>query len=243
MTKSAFNLEAQWARVGVLFNCAPAGREPDLERLLVETARRLGGNARTLPLVVTWLVEFSGFVAKHRLKRLAAAELDGEASAALGLLLDAAIEAGASAELAVARGACVPLKAARPLTQDLRTEARLASLAERHASGLSRRWGLWTPDVVLKTDAVRPVAWLLAHNPGFAARIVRKGDLRCSLLETLRRDTPGRVRSESELTRLSGATRTAVRKALAALVLEGEVTVGKRKENERDHAVELRRAA
>ncbi|MGH7132405.1 MAG: hypothetical protein ACREJO_10720 [Phycisphaerales bacterium] len=243
MTKTAASLEAQWARVGVLFNCAPAGREPDLERLLLETARGLGGNARLLPLVVTWLVEFNGFVAKHRLKRLAAAELEGEASAGLGLLLDAAIGAGASAELAVARGVCRPLKAGRPLTEDLRADGRLAGIAERHASGLSRRWGLWTPDVVLKTDAVRPAAWLLSHNPGYAARIIRKGDLRCSILETLRRDMAGRARSESELTRLSGATRTAVRKALAALVLEGEVTVGERKENERDHAVELRRAA
>jgi len=110
---------------------------------------------------------------------------------------------------------------------------------------LSRKWGVWAPEAELKRDAIRPVEWLLAENPGYRERIVRKGDLRCSILEVLRRDVPkgGRVRSESELARLSGATRTAVRKALAALVQEGEVRVAKEAGNERDRVVVLRHAA
>lgn len=65
-----------------------------------------------------------------------------------------------------------------------------------------------------------------------------------SILETLRRDVLHHAaESESALTRLSGATRTAVRKALASLELEGEIVVGKARTNDRDHPVRLRSAA
>ena len=42
---------------------------------------------------------------------------------------------------------------------------------------------------------------------------------------------------------LGAATRAGVRKALAVLVLEGEMTVADRPVNQRDHPVRLRRAA
>jgi len=43
------------ARLGVLFNCAPASATPDLERSLLDTAHQLHRNGRLLPLIAAWL--------------------------------------------------------------------------------------------------------------------------------------------------------------------------------------------
>lgn len=239
MIESAvYSVESQWARLGVALTGSVAPETPDVERLLLDTAVALPENARLLPLCVTWLAHFGGIVARHRLCRLIEESPEQEAQGALGLLLDEAVLNGASNEFLVPASLCAPLADARPL-YGFQQSAPLVEIAERNASALSRKWGVWAPPVVVKPDALRPVSWVLEHNPSLRDRIIRKGDLRCSLLETLRRDCGGWVASESELTRLSGATRTAVRKALAALVLEGEVVVGPEAGSKRDHPVRL----
>lgn len=221
----------------------PSAQAPDLERLLLATARAVGSNARLFPLVVTWLSEYGNFVARHRLKRLVGTELAPESRPALGLILEAAVHHGASKDLLLAVEACRPAAPARPLF-DIQREAGLRAVAERTASSLSRRWGLWAPETQLRLDAIRPVGWLLQHNPEYRARIIRKGDLRCSIIESLRHDSPrGVARSESELARLAGANRSAVRKALAALVQEGELALPDDGPNRRDHPVRLLSAA
>lgn len=238
------NLEREWVQLGVLFGCDPSGSTPDLERLLLDTARKCPENARLLPLTVTWLVSYGQFVARHRLKRLALDEFEPEAQAVLGLLIEEAVEQGGSRDLLIVSQVCHPRANPVPLSKVQRGRPALERIAERRASELSQRWGIWASPVVLKDDAVRPVTWLLTQNPQYRERIVRKGDLRVSILETLRRDVPRHTApSVSALTRLSGATRTAVHKALRALELEGVVTVGKMSPNERDHPVVLQTAA
>lgn len=243
MTTRPDNIERRWARAGVLLNCTPSRRSPDLERLLLDTARRCPENARLLPLAATWLVEYGQFVARHRLRRLAIDELEAGHRPALGLLIDAAVAHGATRELLVVSDVCGPAAEPGPLSLVERSSPVLRAVSERNASELSRRWGVWAPEVEPKFDAVRPAPWLLARNPDYRDRIARKGDLRVSILETLRRDAPGHMLpSEVALTRLSGATRTAVRKALVSLQREGLVTVGRGPLNNRDHPVALRDA-
>jgi hypothetical protein len=198
--------------------CAPAKKSPDLERLLLKSGSRISENARLLPLVVTWLAEHGSLVARHRLKRLIVGEGDNLSRAALGLVLESALNEGAPRDLGTAVEACRPANVAQPLF-DIHLSGEIARrLAERNASELSRKWGVLVPAFDLKRDAVRPISWILEKNPSFRDRAIRKGDLRCSVLESLRWDSTGIVRSESELARLSGATRAGVRKALAALV-------------------------
>lgn len=238
------NVEQGWARVGVLFGCEPSPRTPDLERLLIDTARTCPDNARLLPLAVTWLVEYGQFVARHRLRRLVQTELEPEPKAILGLLIEEAVRHGATRELLMISEECHPLSPAVPLSRVQRDRESLSRISERRASELSRKWGVWTPAVELKTDAIRPVAWLLKQNPEYRERIIRKGDLRVSIMETLRLDTPGCVAaSELALSRQSGATRAAVRKALAALRLEGVIAVPGGEPDERAHPVVLLIAA
>lgn len=234
------NVERDWARVGVLFGCEPSRRTPDLERLLLETARKCPDNARLLPVAVTWLVEYGQFVARHRLKRLVQTELEPEPQAILGLLIEEAVRHGATRELLIVSEECYPLSSPVPLSRVQRDQDSLAHISERRATELSQKWGVWTPPVEPKPDAVRPVAWLLHQNTEYRERVIRKGDLRVSIIETLRRDVPGHsVASELAMSRLSGATRAAVRKALDALLLEGVVSVGAAASNQRDHPVVL----
>ncbi len=237
-SKAYDNVERDWARVGVLFGCEPSRETPDLERLLIDTARKCPDNARLLPLAVTWLVEYGQFVARHRLKRLVQTELEPEPQAILGLLIEEAVRHGATRELLIVSEECHPLSPAVPLSRVQRDSVSLAHISVRRASGLARKWGVWTPPVEPRPDAVRPVTWLLDQNTEYRERVIRKGDLRVSIIETLRRDLPGRLAdSESALARISGATRAAVRSALAALQLEGVVTVGRPHPNGRDHRV------
>jgi hypothetical protein len=240
VTNSHKNLERDWAQLGVLFNCEPSRTTPDPERLLLETARQCSGNERLLPLISTWLVSYGLFIARHRLKRLVVEELEQDSQPALGLLIETAVELGATRDLLIISQVCRPLPHPRPLYINQQGHPLLEGVARRNASAISQRWGVWTPKVTLKADAIRPVRWLLRENPVLRERIVRKGDLRASILETLRLDVPSATAaSESALARLSGATRTAVRKALAALELEGAVVVRKSPDNDRDHPVTL----
>lgn len=209
-----------------MFSCRPASTTPDIERLLIETTHSLQSNARLLPIAVTWLATYGNFVARQRLRHLAR-EAAPEEQAALGLLIDFAIAHGASEDLRLCSRDCNPLLAPGPLFEIHRRSAALLRLAESSTHDIARRWGLWTPFPDLKHDAIRPVEWLLAHNPSLRERVVRKGDLRCSIIETLRHDTAGESPSETQLARSTGATRAAVRASLHALLQEGAVRIAR----------------
>ena len=231
------SVEARWSRLGGFIPVSPCTSEPDVERLLLDTARAIPSNPRLLQLAATWLRVYGTCVAKHRLKRLVVAELDPDSKATIGLLLETAMELGATRDLAIAVASCEARTPPRPLFDVSRTAAELTTLAERTASPIARRWGAWAPPTPLNLALLRPTSWILAHNPGLYERLVRKGDLRCSILESLHRDARGVAKSESALAELSGATRAAVRKALHSLSLEGRVTVTPG--NSRDHRVTL----
>ncbi len=229
-----------WARLGSLFGVNPSRETPDLERLLLQTASEIPSNARLLPVIATWLTVYGDSVARHRLARLIRDELPVEHQPALGLLLETAIAQGAPAGLRVAAKACEATDTARPLHIVRQGNDSLSRIAKETASELSLRWGVWAPEIELKADAVRPASWVLDRNPVLRDRIIRKGDLRASILASLRWDTPGRsAPSVQSISRLTGATRTAVRAALDALTLELAVTVGVNPMNDRDQPVRL----
>lgn len=237
------SLTACWARLGVLLNAAPAAATPDLERLLLDSAREAPANVRLLTIAVSWLAAYGPLVARHRLRRLAVTELPIKFQPILGLVLDTAIAHGAPRELSIVTELCRVATPPRPLAAIQRDDASMAALAERTASPLARRWGVLAPEILPRPELLRPAPWILANNPGLRDRALRKGDLRCSILESLRIDAGGRAGSEAELARLCGATRAAVRKALTALVREGEVVAVQEPGNRRDHPITLRPAA
>lgn len=220
MTTLTHNLASLWSQAGVLFNVPPArSRGPlDIEQLLVDTARQCPADPRLFIEAVTWLSQYSTVVAAHRLKRLALEQLVAEDQATLGLLIETAVEHGAQKYLRkVVTTGLETAPEPGPLFEVDRDW--LGDDLESDATDLSKRWGRWCQEIELKPDTLRPAAWILAKNPSFRERAVRKGDLRTSILETLRRDVNEAV-SELQLARLCEATPIAVRNALSELLLE-----------------------
>lgn len=222
MTTLTHNLAPQWSRAGVLFNVKPTHRRGplDLEQLLVDTARECPADPRLFIEAVTWLSRYSPLVAAHRLKRIATEQLDAEDQATLGLLIETAVDHGAHKYL---RKVVTPGLASAPEPGPLFEVDRnwFRDGVEQHATGRSRVWGRWCQAIEIKPETLRPVSWILSKNPSFRERAIRKGDLRLSILETLRRDVEEEV-SELELARLCQATPIAIRRALADLLLEAE---------------------
>lgn len=215
---------ARWTRLGVLFGGRPSRTSPDLERLLLDTARRASRNARLFYLALTWLSQYGNFVARHRLKRLVETACDDALHPAIATLLSLAVKHGASKELLIATRGCRPAERIGPLFDVHRRSAALSDLARRHACPEGLRWNLWLPDEPPKLDALRPARWIIERNPDYLDRIVRKGDLRISIVLTLQHDVPrGGVASETALARLCSANRVAVRHALDDLEDEGYV--------------------
>jgi hypothetical protein len=213
------DLAKQWAKLGVLLNVEASERTPDLEHLLLDTARTCHQNPRLFILAVTWLARFGSCVAAHRLKQLALSQLSVEDQAKLGLLIETAVEHGAPATLKKTvvqslRAAEVP----RPLFDV--DQGPLAALVEKSATAASKRWGKWLQPVELKPEALRTLHWVLTHNPGLRLRAVRKGDLRCSIIEVVKHDLGGGPVSESQLARACAASVPAIRSAVADLLIE-----------------------
>lgn len=224
----------------MLFGTTPSRRSPDLERLLLDTVRLAPTNARLFVLAVTWLSQYANFVARHRLKRLVLTELEPEARPVLGLILDLAIQHGAAGNLNIAANVCGKATPPRPLFDIHASSDTRRQFAQRAACAAAKRRDLWTADVDLKLDALRPASWILEKNPSFRERAIRKGDLRATILETLRHDIPGHeVPSELTLVNLTAANHLAVSAALDDLELEGACHRRPNAEDRRRHQVQL----
>jgi hypothetical protein len=215
-------IAGDWARLGVLFNAAPAARTPDLERLLLRTAREAPRNSRLLILAATWLLGYGEYVAKRRLAVMARDELAAEDRPVMGLMLEWV--RGQSArhqhrfDEVIAQ--CPPARQAGPLLDICRGNRALRGLAEAQASALSRRWGRWMEDFAPRWTAIRPAEWVARHNPSLAIRALCGGDLVATIAADAREGAAD-FGSESALARRYGASRAAVRDALRKLKLAG----------------------
>ena len=216
MTKELSNTIARWTRIGTGFNVRPARKTPDLERLILKTAEVLTHEPSLLALSVTWLATYPEFVAKHRLAALVDQSPSFKHHAELGLILSLARKFADTPAFDRTIELCKPCNPARPLFEIQRSNPVWKRIAESEASDLSKRWGLWCQSIELKEDAIRPADWIIQRNSSFFDRAVLRGDLRLSILATLR-DDPEAGRSELALSQACGAQRTAVRDALLAL--------------------------
>ena len=163
MSERLNNLIRQWTSIGAGFGVEPSYETPDLERLLLETARHASDMARLFIMAATWLRTYGDLIAKHRLKRLIRDELEPEYGPILGLLLDTAQQGTHPLEFQSVTKTLGPAFSSRPLFESERQNAKLADRAERKASQLSREWNLWCQPMQLKVDAIRPASWLIAR--------------------------------------------------------------------------------
>jgi hypothetical protein len=215
-----------WVRLGVMLNVTALETEtPDVERLLLGTARHASRNTRLLIMGATWLARRGRCVAKHRLAQVIASELEVEHQAVMGFMLEWATthaDWGVGGHFKAAIRACRAAKDPGPLTEVERRVPAFARLAELRASALSRKWGRWLEDFEAKDDALRTAEWFREHHPALVARAMTGGDVAASVLAELA-SAGGRVASEAELASRCGVTRAAIRDALANLQSIGEV--------------------
>ena len=200
MTTPLTSVLERWARVGAGFAVRPARRTPDLEQLLLDTAGLVPQDPRLFEVAVAWLSTYYELVAPHRLLRLLHDQAGSQFHPALGLLLDVVQRRAKTGHFHEVIAQCHPNPQGKPLYEFQRQNPRLSAIARKQASPLSQRWGLWVEDFPLKADAIRPARWVFRHNPQFDLRARFDGDLRASIVETLRRDAAS-GRSESELGR------------------------------------------
>lgn len=217
------NLVSQWARLGAGFTIEPAAETPDLERLLLATARHGPRMSRVFIMAATWLHLYGDLVAKNRLKRLIVAELAPEHRPVLGLLLDIAQQGTHPLQFQSIIKGIAPATSDGPLFDIERSDERLLDRARRQASPISQKWRLWCAPIEFKPDAIRPPQWVMSQNPGFITRADFRGDLRSSILAALRHDHHAGD-GESQLARSSGGSRAQVRNALDNLQLTGKVS-------------------
>lgn len=216
-------LIGKWSSLGAGFDTArdEAG-DIDLERLLLDTARRLPKMARLFIMAATWLRTYGDTIAKHRLNRLIDRELEPECHPILGLLLDTAQQGAHPPEFNTVIKHLSAEASPRPLFEAFCRSEKLRELARRRASALSRKWGLWMQPIEFKEDAIRPASWMMARHPGLRTRADFRGDLRASILSALRHDANA-GESESKLAELAGGSRSQVRNGLRNLEITGRV--------------------
>lgn len=216
------SVAARWTRIGVMFNVTPSDTAPDLERLLIDTAKVAGEDPRLFGMAATWMSKYAHFIAKHRLARMVSDELSIPQSAVLGLLIDFARRFAKAPILPLVLRACTRLANPRPLFSADRSNHAFAQVAKDYACDISLRWGLWTDDLEPSYDALRPVEHLLEQNPGFRIRARFQNDLRLSVLMCLDYEYVNPV-SEAELTRRCGVTRRAMHNAIDILWQSGDI--------------------
>lgn len=226
MSKSLDDILRQWTGLGAGFNIQAAKGEIDLERLLLDTARLIPGMARLYIMAATWLHTYGEMIAKHRLKRLIREELEPEHWATMGLLLETAQQGKHPKEFESITKRLKPTSDPKPLFEQARQNPKLAALAERRASDLSRKWRRWAQPIDFKKDAIRPANWLIDRLPAMRTRADFRGDLRASILAALRFDV-GAGESEVRLAECAGGSRAQTRNALRNLEMTGRVQAQK----------------
>lgn len=216
------NLTADWACLGAGFNTDPATSLPDLERLLLRTARGLRLSPKMLAMAATWLGRFGHLVAEDRLAHLVTSELEEKYLPGLGLLLETARAAHPRPPLKQVLALCHSAKTPGPLFDQSRKSVAFTELARLRASPESRRWGCWADPVDLKFDALMGMRWLLGKHPEMQFRAEYFGDLRASVLAAVLHE-PGARASELALQRAIGHSRSGIRDALLRLELAAHI--------------------
>lgn len=229
-TRLVDSLASRWSRLGVMLNVNAADQTPDVERLLLDTARSASANSRLFILAAGWVASYGHYIAKRRLARLIHEELEAEYRPVLGLLLEWAQQNGESSgfRFALAIKACGPVDPnPKPLFEIERRNGLFTQLAKKRASILSSKWGRWMADFELKQEAIRPAEWVARHNPSLSIRAMRGGDLLASVLAEYEAD-PAMIGNEPELARRCAASLPAVRNAIRRLRLAGFIRAATR---------------
>ena len=208
----------QWVKLGAMFGCDPSCKTPDVEKLIIDSAGAMPQSARLHAMVVSWLGKYFKAVCRHRLAVLASQISCSKQSAILGYTLDRAKSLLSTDHFNLAIQKCSINSNPEPMFDAFSNNSSLAEIAKEAASQLALKWGLWTSDERLYTDAIRPAAWVIKNNPTLQTRLIFSGKLQATILVTLQHN-PDAGKNESTLAKFCNVTRRSIRKALEHLEL------------------------
>jgi hypothetical protein len=210
-------LMQQWARVGALFNVAPATESVDLELLVIETARVARGDERLFVMAASWLAEHHHLLDARRLARRLTL-LEGDDSAVAGAMLAMALEGTPSATaLEAVVKYCRPTTTRTLLFPVIAEIPGLPEIVQAEALPLFIRWGFWHNDVTLKRNAIRPAAWLVRECPELRVRALFGPGLDAEVVQ-LAGSAP---RSAADMASMAGVTYAAAHAAVSRLLGRG----------------------
>lgn len=179
-------IHAEWARIGGGFTVTPAERPVDLEELIVRTCALAPGDARLFWVAASWLAVHHHLLNTRRIGRYLARRDDHLTSAVLGALCTVVLElAPAASQLRTVAKRCRPLDEERPLFTAMAANPVLVHVAREGSLPAFARWGFWQHELTVKTDAIRPIGWILAHCPEFRQRAIFGVDLEAEIVDSL----------------------------------------------------------
>jgi hypothetical protein len=231
-TSELQRLASRWRKLGIGFNVAPAGRTPDVERLLIATASAVQADARLFEMVVSWLIQNARLVAVHRLAAMAQSiREDRDASPALGLMLELAEAHGATRSFGAAVRACVPAREPDALFDIDRRSAATVRLVRDGAVPISVRWGRWIDEFTPHVAALRPLDWIVAHNRAALSKRLTLSDADLSAALVLAES--GERLHAAELARRAGISRMQARRSIDRLQLLGHARTSAKSDRSR----------
>ncbi|HEX6750694.1 MAG TPA: hypothetical protein VF092_25630 [Longimicrobium sp.] len=177
------DLHADWARIGGGFSVEPSSSPVDLEALIMGTLAAAPADARLFWVAASWLAVHHNLVNTRRLSHsLHSAGIRDLAVA--GAILSVAREAAGSAtQLDSALKHCRPLGDPQPLFDIIAESPFLTAKARDGALDVFAAWGYWQDEISLRTDAIRPVQWVLAHCPEFRSRAILGAALEAEVVD------------------------------------------------------------
>lgn len=211
-------LSTEWARVGGGFTVGPATHPVVIEELLVRSAMQAAADYRLFFVAATWLGVHHHLADVRRFGRELDA-LSGLPSAVAGAMISVANQVAKSPRLRAAERHCDPLSEPRPLFDCVAQNPLLREFARRDALPVFSRWGLWQDEVSLKTNAVKPVRWILQQCPELRVRALVGASLEGEIVEALLEDS----HTVAELARTTKATYASAHEATARLAARGLV--------------------
>lgn len=213
-------IHAAWTRIGGGFTVSPAEHPVDLEDLLVRTCTLAPGDARLFWVAASWLASHHHLLNTRRLGRQLSRRDDPFTSAVLGALCSVALElAPVASQLRTIVKRCRPLDEPRPLFNALSANPALVQLAREGSLPVFTRWGFWQHEITVKTAAIRPISWVLAHCPEFRMRAIFGAELEAEIVDFLLA-APATV---SDLSLRLGVTYAAAHEAASRLIGRGLV--------------------
>ena len=213
---------SKWRKLGTSFNVEPCKETPNIENLIILSARYIPEFSRLLPMLEAWLSKYEVLVCRHHLARMVSQLQDQKSSAILGYLFSRLRAKTESKHFNIVIKQCKPLFQPEPLFHVDQKNDKTKAFAERFSEPEAIEWGLWASHERPYESAIMDSTWLMKENPTLHYRALFSGKLQATIISVLL-ESEDHGQSETRLSKACNVTRVALRDALEHLDLCGYI--------------------